>query len=71
MKNFSWVRAILSVIFGLVIAVIVAGVVNLMIPVPDLALALIPICLSSLLSAFAGYLLGARQKHKNGSGASS
>ena len=71
MKNFSWLRAILSVVIGLVIAVIVAGVVNLMIPVPDLALALIPICLSSLIAAFAGYLLGARQKQKNGSGASS
>lgn len=71
MKNFSWVRAVVSAVIGLVVAVIVAGVVNLMIPMPDLALALIPICLSSLLSAFAGYMLGVRQKHKNGGGASS
>ena len=71
MKNISWVRAILSVVIGLVIAVIVAAVVNLLLPMPNLALTLIPSCLSSLLSAFAGYLLGAGKKHKNGSGASS
>ena len=70
MKNFVWLRAILSVVIGLVVAVIVASVVNLMFPAPDLALVLIPACLSSLLAAFAGYLLGAGQKHKNGSGAS-
>jgi uncharacterized protein YacL len=64
MKKFSLIRAVLSGIVGLVIGVIVAALVNLMKPAPDIAWAIIPVCLASLLSALVGFLFGSRQKTK-------
>ena len=42
--------------------VIVAGLVNLVMPSTNLLWTLIPICLAAAASGFAGYLVGARQK---------
>jgi hypothetical protein len=62
MKNISLLRAILSCVFGLVIGVIIAGLVNLVVPATNLLWTLIPICLAAAVSGFSGYLVGARQK---------
>jgi hypothetical protein len=61
-KNVLLIRAILSCLIGLVIGVIVAALVNLVVPSTNLVGTLLPICLAALLSGFAGYLMGARQK---------
>lgn len=62
MKNVSLSRAILSCVIGLVIGVIVASLVNLVVPSTNLVWTILPICLAALLSGFAGYLMGAQQK---------
>ncbi len=62
MKSVSLFRAILSGIIGLVIGVVFAALVNLILPGTNLPWTLIPICLASILSGLAGYLVGARQK---------
>ncbi len=62
MKTVSWLRAILAGIAGLVIAVVIAALANLLKPAPDIVWALVPICLSSILAAIVGYLIGARKK---------
>jgi uncharacterized protein YacL len=62
MKLMSGLRAVLAGILGLVIAVVIAALVNLMKPAPDIFWALIPVCLSSLISALVGYFLGARKQ---------
>jgi hypothetical protein len=64
MNKFPQIRVILSGIAGLVIGVIITAVVNLLKPAPEIWWALIPLCLSSLVSALIGYLFGARQKAK-------
>lgn len=64
MKTFSWFRAVLSAIIGLVIGVILTALVNLLKRWEDLILALIAVCLASIFSALAGYIMGARQKSK-------
>jgi len=64
MKRFSWFRAILSAIFGLVIGVIFTALVNLLKPSTDLVWAMIAVCFASFFSALAGYIVGARQKPK-------
>jgi hypothetical protein len=56
------IRAVLSGIAGLVIGIIIAAVVNLIKPAPDILWALIPVCLSSIASALVGFAFGARQK---------
>jgi len=61
-KNVSLSRAILSCVIGLVIGVIVASLVNLVVPSTNLVWTILPICLAALLSGFAGYLMGAQQK---------
>jgi uncharacterized protein YacL len=61
-KDVSLFRAILSCVIGLVIGVIVTALVNLVFPSTNLVGTLVPICLAALLSGFAGYLVGARQK---------
>ena len=58
------IRAVLSGIAGLVIGVVIAAVVNLLKPAPEIAWALIPMCLSSLASALVGFAFGSRQKAK-------
>ena len=62
MKNFSLLRAILSAVIGLAVGVIIAGLVNLVMPATNLLWTLIPICLAAAASGFFGYLVGARQK---------
>lgn len=62
MKSFSLFRAILSSVIGLVIGVIIAALVNLAMPAPNLAWTLIPICLAAIFSGFAGYIVGSKQK---------
>jgi uncharacterized protein YacL len=62
MKSYSLFRVILSGVIGLVIGVIFTALVNLAMPATNLAWTLIPTCLAAILSGFAGYLLGARQK---------
>jgi len=62
MKSLSLFRAILSGVFGLLIGVIFAALVNLIVPASNLAWTLFPICLAAIFSAFAGYIVGARQK---------
>ena len=66
MKTFSWFRAVLSASIGLGIGVIFTALVNLLKRWEDLILALIAVCLASLFSALAGYIVGARQKSKQG-----
>jgi H+/Cl- antiporter ClcA len=61
-KDVSLFRAILSCVIGLAIGVIVGALVNLVTPSTNLVWTLVPICLAALLSGFAGYLVGARQK---------
>jgi uncharacterized protein YacL len=62
MKSVLLFRAILAGVIGLVIGVIFTAVVNLIVPTTNLAWTLFPICLAAILSGFAGYLVGARQK---------
>jgi len=62
MKSISLFRAILSGVIGLVLGVVFAALVNLAVPGTSLPWTLIPICLASVLSALAGYMVGARQK---------
>jgi uncharacterized protein YacL len=62
MKRVRIVRAVLSGVIGVVIGVIFTALVNLVLPSANLAGTLIPICLAAILSALAGYLLGANQK---------
>ena len=62
MKSVSLFRLILSSVIGLVIGVIFAALVNLALPGTNLAWTLIPVCLASILSGIAGYIVGARQK---------
>ena len=66
MKSFSWFRAILSAIIGLVIGVIFTALVNLLKPSTDLLWALIAVCFASFFSALAGYIVGSRQKSMKG-----
>jgi uncharacterized protein YneF (UPF0154 family) len=61
MKNYSLFRMILTGVLGLVVGVIFGALVNLAMPGTNLALTLVPICLASMISAFAGYFIGARQ----------
>jgi small basic protein len=65
MKGVSLFRAILSCVIALVIGVIVGALVNLAVPSTNLLWTLLPICLAAVLSGFAGYLVGARQKKSN------
>jgi small basic protein len=65
MKSVSLFRAILSCVIALVIGVIVGALVNLAVPSTNLLWTLLPICLAAVLSGFAGYLVGARQKKSN------
>jgi H+/Cl- antiporter ClcA len=58
----SWFRAILSCLIGLVIGVIFAALVNLIIPTTNLTGTLASVCLAAFFSAFAGYMVGAKQK---------
>ena len=62
MNGFSKFRAILSGVIGIVIGVIFTAVLNLVSPADNLVRTLILVCLAALVSAFSGYLLGARQK---------
>ena len=60
MKNVSLIRAIVSCVIGLVIGVILTALVNLAVPATNLAWTLIPMCLASVFSGFAGYIIGAK-----------
>ncbi len=62
MRSYSLFRAILSGVIGLVVGVIFTALVKLIVPEMNLAWTLFPLCLASLVSGFAGYLVGARQK---------
>jgi hypothetical protein len=64
MGGFSKFRAILSGVIGIVIGVIFTAVVNLASPADNLLRTLIVVCFAALVSAFAGYLVGARRKGK-------
>ena len=64
MSGFSMFRAILSGVIGIVIGVIFTAVVNLVSPADNLLRTLIVVCLAALVSAFSGYVLGAREKKK-------
>ena len=66
MKTISWFRAILSAVIGLVIGVIFTALVNLLKPWTDPMWALIAVCIASFFSGLAGYIIGARQKIKQG-----
>lgn len=61
MKSYSLFRILLTGVVGLVVGVIFGALVNLAMPGTNLALTIIPICLASVVSAFAGYLVGVRQ----------
>lgn len=58
----SWFRAILSGLFGLLLGVVVAAVVNLLSPVGSLSTALVLACLPAFVAAILGFILGNRQK---------
>jgi hypothetical protein len=60
----KWIRAVLSGIIGLAIAVVVGAVVNLITHATALAWLLVPICLASLASAVVGFVLGNWRKAK-------
>jgi len=62
MKSVLMFRAVLSCVIGLAIGVIVAGLVNLAVPSTNLVWTVLPICLAAVISGFAGYVIGARQK---------
>ena len=62
MKSVSLFRAILACVIGLAVGVIVTGLVNLAVPSTNLAWTLLPICVAAVISGFAGYVIGARQK---------
>ena len=51
-------------VIGIVIGVIFTAVVNLASPADNLLRTLIVVCLAALVSAFAGYVIGARRKSK-------
>jgi len=58
------VRVILSGVIGLVIGIIFTALVKLLEPAANLAWTLLPICLAAILSGFAGYAVGARQRRQ-------
>jgi hypothetical protein len=62
MKSIPLFRAILSGVIGLVIGVIFTALVKLIVPSTNLAWTLFPICLAAIISGFAGYIMGAKQK---------
>jgi hypothetical protein len=62
MRGFSTFRAVLSGVIGIVVGVIFTAVVNLASPADNLLRTLIVVCLAALVSAFVGYIIGARQK---------
>ena len=62
MGSFSTFRAVLSGVIGIVIGVIFTAVLNLVSPADNLVRTLIVVCLAAFVSAFSGYVLGARQK---------
>ncbi len=64
MNKLSGFRLVSAVVAGLAIGVIVTAIVNLMVPGTNLPWALIAVCLSSVLSAVVGVMLGAGQKPK-------
>ncbi len=66
MKSVSLFRAILSGVIGLVLGVVLTALVNLALPGTSIPWTLVPICLASVLSGLAGYLVGARQKKPAG-----
>jgi H+/Cl- antiporter ClcA len=61
-KNVPLFRVIVSCVIALVIGVIVAALVNLVVPSTNLVWTILPICLAAVISGFAGCLVGARQK---------
>ena len=61
MKSVSLFRLILSCVIVFVIGIIFTALVNLAVP-GNLAWTLIPLCLASVLSGFAGYIVGSRQQ---------
>jgi chromate transport protein ChrA len=62
MGGLSMLRAVLSGVVGIVIGVIFTAVLNLVSPADNLVRTLIVVCFAALVSAFLGYVLGARQK---------
>lgn len=52
----SWLKAILSGLFGILIGVVVAAVVNLLSPVGSLPLALVLACLPAFVAAILGFI---------------
>lgn len=60
--NFSMFRAIIAGVLGLLIGVVFTAVLNLVSPAENVVRLVIVVCLAALVSAFSGYLLGARQK---------
>ncbi|MGA2975044.1 MAG: hypothetical protein ABSF77_07025 [Spirochaetia bacterium] len=55
-------RAIIAGVLGLLIGVVFTAVLNLVSPAENVVRLVIVVCLAALVSAFSGYLLGARQK---------
>jgi hypothetical protein len=62
MKRFSLFRTILAGFTGLLIGVIFTALVELIVPATNVAWTLFPMCLATVFSGIAGYVVGARQK---------
>jgi hypothetical protein len=65
MTKFAWIRVVLSVVVGLGIGIVVTALINLFIPIANLAWTILAVCVSSTASSLLGYLLGARSKKEN------
>ncbi len=63
MRVIGWLKAVLSVVIGLVIGLSTTGVVNLLAPTLTIGWVLGAVLAASVLSAFAGFLVaGGRKK---------
>jgi hypothetical protein len=58
----SWAKAILIGLVGIVIAVVVTALVNLLFPVGNIVVTLVVAGIPAFISAFLGFLVGAGQK---------
>ena len=62
MKLLGWLKAVLSVVFGLALGLAVTGIVNLLHPAESIGWTLAAVLTSSVLSALVGFLVTNQRK---------
>ena len=66
MKNFSWLKLVLSIFLSIIAGVMVTSLINLFFPISKVIVTLIAVLCSSIISALAGFFLGASPKKAKG-----